>query len=422
MEKLLTVILAGGEGKRLLPLTNTRSKSAVPFGGKYRIIDFTLSNCINSGIHRIFVLTQYRSSSLARHVQEGWGISSSGLDQFIYCVPAQQKIGMSWYRGTADALRQNLDLIVGRDIDNILILSGDHIYKMDYRQMFRFHKKNKADLTIATVRVKKESAAGALGVVQSNKQWRMVGFEEKPADPKTIEDDPERSLVSMGVYIFKTEVLIEVLKLAKDDFGNDVIPYMIGKRNNVYVFDYENENRITDYIVEVKEGVRKKTLVSKTRDSSYWRDVGSIESYYTASMDLVGVDPSFNLYGEKWAFRTYHKNLPPTKFILGGNARESLVSDGCIVSGGHVWRSILSPGVIIEREARIDESIVFDNTIIEPGASVNRAIIDKNVVVGSGCQIGYDVEADRKRGLTVTESGIVVVSKNAVIKSSDALY
>jgi glucose-1-phosphate adenylyltransferase len=415
MEKLLTVILAGGEGKRLLPLTQIRSKAAVPFGGKYRIIDFTLSNCINSGIRRIYVLTQYRSSSLSRHVQEGWGISSAGLDEFIYCVPAQQKIGMSWYRGTADALRQNLDLIEGKEIDHILILSGDHIYKMDYRQMFRFHKRNKADLTIAAVRVKKESAAGALGVVQSDKLWRMTGFEEKPADPKTIVGDPERSLVSMGVYIFKTEVLVDSLKLGQDDFGSGVIPYMINKKNSIYVYDYENENRITDYIVEVRDGVRRKNLVSGTRDSVYWRDVGTIESYYTSSQDLIGIDPAFNLYGEKWAFRTYHKNLPPTKFILGGHARESLVSDGCIVSGGNVWRSILSPGVIVERESRVDESIIFDNVIIEPGAIVSRAIVDKHCVLRSGCQVGYDSEADRRRGFTITDSGIVVVPKNTIV-------
>jgi glucose-1-phosphate adenylyltransferase len=415
MERLLTVVLAGGEGKRLLPLTKTRSKSAVPFGGKYRIIDFTLSNCINSGLRKIFVLTQYRSSSLARHVQEGWGISSSGLDEFIYCVPAQQKTGIDWYRGTADALRQNLDLIIGRDVDNILILSGDHIYKMDYRQIFKFHKERNADLTISAVRVNKDNAAGALGVVEADESWRMVRFEEKPVNPKTMENDPEHSLVSMGIYIFKTDTLIDVLKREEADFGKDVIPYMVTKKSNICIYDYENENKITDYIIEVNDGIRQKTLVHKTRDSSYWKDVGSIESYYEASMDLIGIDPSFNLYGEKWPFRTYHKNLPPSKIILGGNAQESLLSDGCIISGGRIWRSILSPSVVVERDAVIDESIIFDSVSIEPGARIKRAIIDRNVIIRANCHVGYDLEADVQRGCTISPTGIVVVPKDCII-------
>jgi len=415
MERLLTIVLAGGEGQRLLPLTKDRSKPSVPFGGKYRIIDFTLSNCINSGIRQIYVLTQYRSESLLEHIQNGWGLSNTGLGDFIYCVPPQQKVGREWYRGTADALRQNLNLIKKKDFDHVLILSGDHIYKMNYRHFCYYHRKKKADLTLAAIKVKKEQAVKELGVPEVDRSYRMVGFKEKPLHPKAIAGEPEYVFASMGIYLFKTSTLIEVLQdMPADDFGKGIIPEMIDKFN-VYCYDYENENRIEDFVVQVIDGKRENVLVERIRDSSYWKDVGSIDLYYEASMDLVGVDPVFNLYGQKWPLRTYQKTVPPSKFILGGMAQESTVSDGCIISGGIVRHSILSPGVLVERDAVVENSIVFDNASIEPFARIRRAIIDKEVVIKSGSSVGWDFEADRRQGCTISDGGIVVVPKKAVI-------
>ena len=411
MEKLQTIVMAGDTGERLQPLTRERAKPALPFGGKYRLIDFALSNCINSGVRKIFVLTQYRSGSLNVHVQEGWGISSSGLGEYIYTVPAQQKLGTDWYRGTADAVRQNLDLITRREVEHILILSGDHVYKMDYRQMLAYHKRKDAGLTVAGIRVKKEQAASKLGVLAVDRNLRLVKFEEKPAKPRTIPDAPEHVLASMGVYIFKMSALREAMHGTEDDFGKEVIPLMTAKGYKIFVYDYENENRIEDFVFEVKDGKRNKVLVHGTRDSSYWRDVGDIDSYYEASMDLVGVDPLFNLYGEKWPFRSYQKPRPPTKCVLGGSTPDSLVSDGCIISGGTVWGSILSPGVVIERDALVERSIVFDNVSVEPGARITRAIVDKESRIQAGASIGYDHEADKRRGCTVSPSGVVVIPK-----------
>ena len=320
MDRVLTIIMAGGAGERLQPLTGGRSKAAVPFGGKFRLIDFTLSNCINSGLRQIYVLTQYLSESLNRHIQNGWGISNSGLGDFIYCVPAQQKLGADWYRGTADAIRQNMNLVQTKNVEDVIILSGDHIYKMNYLQLVAYHRMKKSTLTVAAIRERKERAAGTLGVLEIDQDHRLIGFEEKPAGPKTLADAPDYALASMGVYIFKVGTLLEVLKGQDDDFGKHVIPGMIGKHTDIYVYDYEKENKIEDFKVEVKDGIREKVLVNKTRDSSYWKDVGTIDSYYEASMDLVGVDPLFNLYGERWPIRTYQRPLPPSKCIFGGKA------------------------------------------------------------------------------------------------------
>ena len=411
MDKVLALVMAGGMGERLQPLTRERSKSAVPFGGKFRIIDFTLSNCLNSGLHQISVLTQYKSSSLNRHIQEGWGISSSGLGYYIYCVPAQQKVGADWYQGTADAVRQNLDLVSGKDIGYIVILSGDHIYKMNYLQMLTYHRMKNADVTTSAIRVRKEQAARTLGVLEVDRTYRMIGFEEKPAQPKTIEDAPEYVLASMGVYIFKVATLLKALKQPGDDFGRDVIPRMIGEGRRVFAYDYEKKNKIEDFVVEVKDGRRQKVLVDRTRDSSYWKDVGNIDSYYETNMELVGVDPFFNLYGERWPFRTYQRPLPPTKVVLGGSTPDSIVCEGCIVSGGTVRRSILSPGVVVERNAVVEDSIVFDDVNIEPGARIKRAIIDKEVRIQSGASLGYDLAADKGRGCTISDTGIIVVPK-----------
>ena len=419
MEKIFVIVLAGGAGERLYPLTQGRSKASVPFGGKYRLIDFTLSNCILSGLRQIFVLTQYRSGSLQSHIQEGWGISGSGLGEFVYCVPPQHKLSTDWYRGTADAVRQNIDLIKKKGVRDVLILSGDHVYKMDYSQFVAYHRLHNASLTIAAIRAEKEEAAGRLGVLETDEHHKLVGFEEKPAQPKTMPENQNYALASMGVYVFKVAVLLDVLKGQEEDFGRHIIPKMIGKYNDIYTYDFEGENKIEDMTVEVKDGVREKVAVARTHDSSYWKDVGTIDSYYEASMDLVGVDPAFNLYGEKWLFRTFQRPLPPSKFILGGKALESIVSDGCIISGGTVWNSVLSPGVIVERGATVDQSIIFDDVMIEPGARIKRAIIDKESRIRAGATVGYDRELDLKRGCTISDNRVVIVPKGADIYQTE---
>ena len=401
MDNVSVIIMAGGTGERLQPLTEVRSKPAVPFGGKFRLIDFTLSNCINSGIRQISVLIQYRSTSLQRHIQEGWGISSSGLGDYIYCVPAQQKIGTDWYRGTADAIRQNLDLVRSKGAEHVFILSGDHIYKMNYRQMLAYHRAQNADLTISALRLRKEQAAGSLGILEVDEDLKLLGFEEKPAQPKTIPNASDDALASMGIYLFKTDVLLKALQGEGDDFGKEIIPRMIDKSSNIFVYDFTEKNKIEDFIAEVVEGKRRKVLVDRTRDSSYWRDVGSIDSYYEASMDLVSVDPVFNLYGEKWVIRTFQRPLPPSKCVIGGIMQDSMVCDGCIISGAVVRNSILSPGVVVEKNALVQESIIFDDVIIEPDVKVRRAIIDKEARIQKGASVGYDPEADKRRGCTI---------------------
>jgi glucose-1-phosphate adenylyltransferase len=419
VDKVLAIIMAGGAGERLQPLTKERSKAAVPFGGKFRLIDFTLSNCINSGLRRIYVLTQYRSESLHRHIQEGWSISSAGLGDFIYCMPAQQKLGAEWYRGTADAVRQNLDLVRRKDIEEVLILSGDHVYKMNYLQLLTYHRMKRASVTIAAVRATKEQAAGRLGVLEINPDNRLVGFEEKPVQPRTIAEAPDYALASMGVYIFTVSTLLQALQGQEDDFGKHIIPGMIGKHSSIFVYDYEKENKIQDFAIEVKAGIREKILVDRTHDSSYWKDVGTIDSYYEASMDLVAIDPLFNLYGERWPIRTCQRLLPPSKCILSGRTLDSIVSDGCIISGGKAWRSILSPGVVVERDASVEESVIFDDVIIEPGAKIRRAIVDKECRIRAGSSIGYDREADKARGCIISDSGVTVVPKGADIGRSE---
>lgn len=417
MDGVLTMIMAGGFGERLQPLTRERSKAAVPFGGKFRIIDFTLSNCVNSGMRNIFVLTQYRSESLHRHIQEAWGISSARLGDYIYCVPPQQKLGNDWYRGTADAVRQNLDLIEGRAVDTVLVLSGDHIYKMNYRQMIEFHRSKKAHITVSAVRVRKDEAAGKLGVIEIDRDYRMVGFEEKPAQPKTLPDNSDYCLASMGVYAFGVDTLMRSLEGHEDDFGKEIIPRILTGDANIFVYDYQVQNTISDYVIEVVDGKRHRVLNERTRDSSYWRDVGTIDSYFEASMDLIGVDPIFSLYGDRWPIRTYTRWLPPSKFVLGGMTFESLISDGCIVSGGTVRNSILSPGVIVERGALVVSSVVFDDSIIEPDVRINRAIVDKQCIIQAGTSIGYNAELDKKRGFHVSPGGIVVIPKGSVVSA-----
>jgi glucose-1-phosphate adenylyltransferase len=352
---------------------------------------------------------------LHKHIQNGWGISGSRLGDYIYCVPAQQKVGADWYRGTADAIRQNLDLIKGEAGDPVLILSGDHIYKMNCRQLVDYHEMKKADITLSAVRVRPEEAVGRLGVLEEDQDHRVIGFHEKPPQAKTIAGAPKHVLGSMGVYVFRTGALREALQEPSDDFGKGIIPKAISQGLNIFAYDYEKENRIEDFVVEVKEGARHKVLVDRTGDSSYWKDVGSIDSYYDASMDLVSVDPPFSLYGEKWPLRAYERSLPPSKFIFGGRASDSMVSDGCIISGGTVWKSILSPGVIVERDASVEESIIFDDVNIEPGTRIKRAIIDTEVRIRSGVSIGYNLEADARKGCIISDKGIVVIPGGMVI-------
>jgi glucose-1-phosphate adenylyltransferase len=326
-------------------------------------------------------------------------------------VPAQQKIGMDWYRGTADAIRQNLDLVRSKGADHVIILSGDHIYKMNYLQILAYHKAQNADLTISALRLKKRQAARKYGILEVDKDLRLFGFEEKPARPKPIPGASDYALASMGIYVFKTDILLKALQGEGDDFGKDIIPRMIDSSANIFVYDFTEKNKIEDFIAEVVEGKRRKVLVDRTRDSSYWRDVGSIDSYYKASMDLLSVDPIFNLYGGKWVIRTFQRPLPPSKCVIGGTMQDSMVCDGCIISGSAVQRSILSPGVVVEKNALVQESIIFDDVIIEPDVKVRRAIIDKEARIQKGATIGYDHEADKKRGCTISDNGIVVIPR-----------
>jgi len=397
MRNILAMILAGGRGERLYPLTRDRAKPAVPFGAIYRIIDFTLSNCINSNIRKIYILTQYKSISLERHIKLGWNILPPILGEFIGLIPAQQRINEQWYQGTADAIYQNIYTLQEERPELVLILSGDHIYKMNYQEMVKFHYEKRADLTIAAIRMDRRYSK-EFGVIEIDKEWRIIGFQEKPEEPKTIPGDPEAILASMGVYSFKTEILVK--RLIEDarsdsthDFGRDIIPSMIEK-DNVYAFDF---------IQADPSGV------------GYWRDVGTIDAYFEANMDLVSVTPKLNLYDPKWPILTYHPPYPPAKTVHDekgrvGTAINSIISNGCIISGGSVRRSVLSPRVNIHSYAEVEDSILLDGVDIGRNAKVRRTIIDKGVKIPEGFIMGYDLDKDAKI-FTVTSSGIVVVPK-----------
>lgn len=416
MQRTLAIVMAGGSGERLRPLTRDRAKSAVPFGGKFRLIDFPLSNCINSGVRHIFVLSQYKSASLNRHLQEGWGISSAGLGEFIYSMPAQQKTGSDWYGGTADAVRQNLDLIHRANVHRILVLSGDHVYKMDYSLMLNYHTRKKSSLTVSTVNVATNEAAGKLGVFEADSGGRVMGFEEKPQQPRTSFDAPGFCLASMGVYIFNVDVLIEALAGGENDFGKEVIPSVIKKRREIFVYPFEKENRIADCVVRARNNAMVREEKRRGTDSSYWRDVGTIDTYYQASMDLLGEAPAFNLYTESWPLRTHNMPLPPSK-CTGGNTCGSIISDGCIVNFASVESSILSPSVIVEKGAQIEDSIIFDRVIVGPRARVKCAIIDKEVIIQPRATLGYDEAADKRNGCFISEGGVVVAPRGAVIRA-----
>jgi len=408
MRKVITFIMAGGKGERLWPLTKDRTKPAVPFGGMYRIIDFTLSNCVNSGLRRIYVLTQYKSASLQRHIRLGWNILSSELEEYIELLPAQQRVGDSWYLGTADAIYQNLYTLEEIDRpDEVLILAGDHIYKMNYYTMIDMHRQMGADLTVGVVEIEKEKC-GQLGVVEVDDIGRVKGFEEKPKNPKTIPHNPDKAYASMGIYVFKREILEgELQEDAKKhnssrDFGKDIIPQMLKKGRKVIAYNFIDENK---------------------KEAKYWRDIGTIDAYYEANMDLVQVDPVCNLYDKEWPIRTYQGQFPSAKTVFAGEEitgrigliLDSLICSGCIVSGGRVQRSILSPNVRINSYSQVYDSILMEGVNVGRYAKIKRAIIDKDVIIPQGVVIGYDLDEDRRK-FQVSDSGIVVVAKGTEIK------
>ncbi len=403
MRRVLALVLAGGKGVRLEPLTRDRAKPAVPFGGAYRIIDFTLSNCLNSGLRRILVLTQYKAASLDRHINLGWRFLCRELDEFIDVLPPQQRIDEQWYQGTADAVYQNIYTIEKTRPEYVLILSGDHIYKMDYSEMIRDHIESESDVTISCIPVALNQGS-QFGIMQVDSDNRIINFEEKPSSPEPTPDDPNHCLASMGIYVFNANFLFD--QLCRDathtesshDFGKDIIPSIVDV-HMVRAFPFRDKN---------------------TGRGSYWRDVGTLDAYYDANMDLVSVDPQLNLYDRSWAIRTYQASDPPPKFVFAqaeginprvGQALDSIVCPGCIISGARVERSILSPNVRANSWAQIEDSILFAGVNIGRHAKVRRAILDKGVAVPPEMEIGYDLEIDRARGFKVTPSGVVTIGK-----------
>ena len=430
MEDTLAFVMAGGQGERLKPLTDVRAKPAVPFGGIFRIIDFTLSNCVNSGLRRIYVLTQYKSYSLSNHLKTGWNLFSPRLDQFIDEVPAQQQRGSSWYQGTADAIRQNANFVENKRPRLVLILSGDHVYKMDYRLLRAFHDEKGAGLTVACVRLPAEEAAGNFGVMEIDEEGRIVGFEEKPKAPKTIPGTSD-CLASMGIYLFGTDCLREGLANDHMDFGKDVIPMLIRQGPPVFAYDFTRRNEIPEWEFVKHEGVRQKELVPRSSDSDYWRDVGTLEQYWLANLDLVQPRPRFNVYGENFPLFSAPGHFPPAKFVheipgRTGVAVNSIVADGVIVSGATVRESVLGSGVYVHSWAMIEKSVLLGGAIragsltetsIGRRCRVRNAIIDKNVHLPENTSIGYDRAEDERRGLktapiTGSDDHIVVVPKD----------
>jgi glucose-1-phosphate adenylyltransferase len=401
VRNVLTLILAGGKGTRLEPLTRDRAKPAVPFGGLYRIIDFPLSNCLNSDLRRILVLTQYKARSLDRHIATGWGYLSRELDEYIDVLPPQQRLDETWYQGTADAIYQNIYTIEKANPKYVLILAGDHIYKMDYGDMIRAHIGKEADLTVGCILVSAKESIH-FGVMQVDSADRIIGFKEKPKEPSPIPGDPDRILASMGIYVFTARLMYELLCQdatkadSSHDFGKNIIPSMIEKYR-VFGYRFRDKNQ---------------------KPTAYWRDVGTLDAYFQTNMDLIQVVPELNLYDQIWPIRTNQPQLPPPKFVFReettgrrGEAHDSIVCPGCIISGGQVVRSILSPNVRINSFARVEDSILFSGVDVGRGSRIRRAIIDKDVKIPRETIIGYDLEHDRRRNFTITEQGIVVIAK-----------
>ena len=398
---VLAIVLAGGRGTRLEPLTRDRAKPAVPFGGIYRIIDFTLSNCINSDIRKVLVLTQYKATSLNRHLDQGWRFLSRELNEYIEVIPPQQRIAEMWYQGTADAIYQNVYTIEKAAPRDTLILAGDHIYKMNYARMIDYHRDNRADLTIACQPVPRQQSR-EFGVIGVEGDHRVMSFLEKPKDPQVMPDQPEMVLASMGIYVFNTDVMYELLfqdaarkEASNHDFGRDIIPAMIAGGSRVFAYPFRDENR---------------------KEAAYWRDVGTLDAYFQTTMDLIQIDPILNLYDQDWPIHTHQPPYPPPKFVhtegdRRGAAYNSIVCQGAIISGGQVYRSIVSPGVRVNSFALIEDAILFDGVHVGRNARIRRAIIDKDVRIPIGFEIGWNRDADLARGFTVTEDGIIVVAK-----------
>lgn len=403
--EVLGIVLAGGRGERLYPLTKDRAKPAVPFGGRYRIIDFVLSNFVNSGIHAVYVLTQFKAQSLIEHLDLGWRISDLILGHFITAVPAQMRTGEEWYQGTADSVNQNIFLIQRHNPQLVAVFGADHIYRMNIRQMIEEHRRKRAEVTVATLPVKVEEAS-QFGILAVDEDWRVARFDEKPAEAKPIPGEPTLALASMGNYIFNTDVLVQSLAEDADnphgnhDFGRDVLPAMVGKRR-LYAYDFR-KNRIPN--------------PHKGEEPSYWRDVGSIEAYFEANMDLRAVDPAFNLYNLSWPVRTVGYGDPPAKFVFDdegrrGTAINSIVGEGTIISGSLVRGSVIGRNVRIHSYNTIEESIIMDWVEIGRGCRIRRSIIDKANVILPGTEIGYNLEQDRRRYF-VSEGGIVVIPRS----------
>jgi glucose-1-phosphate adenylyltransferase len=401
---VLGVILAGGRGERLFPLTEHRAKPAVPFGGRYRIIDFVLSNFVNSGILSIYVLTQFKAQSLLEHLDRGWRTTDFLGEHFVIPVPAQMRSGEEWYQGTADSVYQNLYLLERHSPKLVAVFGADHIYRMNIRQMIDEHQRKSADVTVAAIPARIEEAF-QFGVIEVDADWRIIGFQEKPKQPKSIPGEPKLALVSMGNYLFNNEVLIEALNAdakvtsSNHDFARDVLPNLI-KQGGVYAYDFR-KNRVPG--------------PSKGEEASYWRDLGTIDAYYDANMDLCSIDPLFNLYNRSWPLRTVGFADPPAKFVFDwkdrqGMAVNSIVAEGTIISGSYVHNCIVGRNVRIHSYSHIEDSVIMDWVEIGRGCKIRRAIIDKANVIPSGAQIGYDIEKNRER-YTVSPNGVVVLSR-----------
>ena len=403
--KVLAIVLAGGEGKRLMPLTMDRAKPAVPFGGTYRLIDFVLSNLANAGMRQIAVLTQYKSHSLDKHISLTWRMSTL-LGNYVTPVPAQQRLGPKWYQGSADAIYQSMNLIRDEEPDYVVVFGADNIYRMDVSQMLDAHIDGGRGCTVAGIRVPR-SQASAFGVIDAGADNKIKEFLEKPMEPPGLSDDPEASFASMGNYIFTTGPLIDALAddaandNSRHDMGGDIIPGFVSR----------GDGQVYDFTANEVPG-------STERDKAYWRDVGTLDAYHESHMDLVSVDPVFNLYNLDWPIWTYPVQMPGAKFTMNGVARDSIVSPGCVVSGGSIESSVLSPNVKVYEDATIEDSVILSHAVIGRNAVVRRAILDKNVFVPDGVKVGVDSEADEARGFTISEGGVTVVGKGVTVSAT----